>query len=170
MDAEMNRGATAPDTSSRSRRRTALIMLMGLVIFASGAVVGIGSTILFLHYKMTRMRRNPHAMHREFAERIRDRLDLTEEQTRRVETILREHHEQLMTLHREMHPRLESSFEQMRADVADVLTPQQASRWSRDFHAIFPMGPPRSNGMPPPPPPGGMPFPPPREAPPTPPE
>jgi len=151
--------------SVRPRRRIWLATALGAVILICGIVIGSGGTVLWIRHKMDQFRRGPDRMPVELAERVRSQLNLTDEQAKRVEEILRKRHEALMKLLRET---FKAELEGMRAEVATVLTPEQVKKWNDDYESIlripsFPPppggpphgGPPPHGGRPPPPPPDG---------------
>jgi len=151
------------------RRRIWLATALGAVILICGIVIGSGGTVLWIRHKMDQFRRGPDRMPVELAERVRFQLNLTDQQAKRVEEILRKRHEALMKLLRET---FKAELEGMRAEVATVLTPEQVKKWNDDYESILrippfppsPGEPPPHRGPPPhdgPPPHGGRPPPPP---------
>jgi Spy/CpxP family protein refolding chaperone len=71
-------------------------------------------------------------------DRMRKELDLTEEQARRVDSLLHAQGEELRALREEMRPRMEAFFERTRHALDSVLTPEQRDKLSR----MRPPGPP----------------------------
>jgi Spy/CpxP family protein refolding chaperone len=143
----------------RPKRRVWLATALGAVILICGMAIGSGGTILWIRHKMEQFRRGPNQMHVELADRVRVQLNLTDDQTKRIEEILKKRHEALMKLHRET---FKSELEGMRAEVATVLTPEQAKKWNDDYESIMrippfppPPGGPPPHGGPPPAPPDG---------------
>jgi len=162
----MNLDHPAPTVglSVRSRGRFWVGMVLGALILVCGMAIGSGGTVLWIGHRMKQLEHGPERMPIELAERVRTSLELSDEQAGRVAGILRRRHEALMKLHRDT---LKGELDALRAEVASVLTPEQAKRWNDDFDSImrpppFPPGPggPAPRGGPPPqegdrlPPPG----------------
>ncbi|NOZ20045.1 MAG: hypothetical protein GXP25_03045 [Planctomycetes bacterium] len=119
--------------SYSKRRRTVLMVLLGGVILLSGIVIGSGLTLLWLQNKLLYMLHHPEDAPNAIALRLQSKLDLTDEQTKQVEAILRERQKHSQALRREVQPRVEEQLAKARDEVAKVLTPEQAKRW----HAYF---------------------------------
>jgi hypothetical protein len=140
---------------SRNRRRFWLVFLLGAVILVCGVAIGSGGTILWIHHKFQRMNRDPEKMQAELAARIQSRLNLTDEQTARVEQILGKRHEAMMKVRSEVEPRFKAEMDGMRSDIAALLTAEQARQWNEEFDSIMMPGPPPHGDLPPHGPPPG---------------
>jgi len=134
----------------RRGRRTWLMILMCGVILVCGIAIGSGVTLWVLQHRGLRAFRHPEKTPEAIMERLRSKLDLTDEQARRVEEILREHQKSLHAIRREVHPRFMAEFDKLRNEVSEVLTPEQAKKWVVHFESRRP----RWLLAPPPGPPG----------------
>lgn len=93
-----------------------------------------------------------------FSREMSERLGLSEEQKMKIDGILAEGREQGEALRRELRPRFEAQIEGVRARIAEVLTPDQRTRFDamvREDRAraerffLRPPGGPRAGGPPP---------------------
>lgn len=63
--------------------------------------------------------------------RLHRMLDLSAEQTRRVDAILQRSHERAMELRNDLHPRVMEIMESAHEEIAGILDPQQRERFQR---------------------------------------
>ncbi|MEW6355595.1 MAG: hypothetical protein AB1696_04660 [Planctomycetota bacterium] len=134
-------------TSYSKRRRTVLMVLLGGVILLSGIVIGSGLTLLWLQHTLLYMVHHPEGAPKTISLHLQRKLNLTDEQTRRVEAILRERQKDTQALRREVQPRVEEQLAKARDEVAAVLTSEQAKKWNAYFDAM------QEKWLPPAPPP-----------------
>ncbi len=140
--------------------------LTGVVILLCGILIGSGLTSLVLWERMSRDMRHPRFTPERISEMIIDRYDLDDEQRVRIRAILDSNREQFLLIRDRFKPAVDSLIVDAREKVAEVLGPENADRWRRDFEEFrrqFP-GPPRDkerrhdedrrrDRRPPPPPP-----------------
>ena len=134
----------------RPRRRW-LTALVGVGIFLCGAAIGSGVTLLVLRDALMGFLRHPEKIPARITSRLRGKLDLTDEQTTRVESILEKRQVALQELRREVQPRIEAHLDAIRAEIEAVLTKEQAERWREQFDRL------RRTWLPPLPPPAETP-------------
>ena len=112
------------------RRRWLLAVLMGLVIFVSGGVCGVGIGMWFERKHFLEILRYPERGPERIVARMRSRLQLDDRQARQVQTLVEKRVEALQHLHRQVvDPLLAAQLERFEADVAEVLNPQQRVQW-----------------------------------------
>ncbi len=140
------------------RLRTALL---GLLILVCGVVIGSSVTAHILWTRMIERVRDPVHLPLRAARHMTSRLDLSPEQTQRVEEILARRQESLAALREEMAPRMRAELESLRTEIATELTPEQLERFDEivaEMRGRWLGGPPRGKhgrfGHGPPPPPG----------------
>ncbi len=119
--------------SARPRRRRWLSLMLAIVIFTSGFVAGGGITLVTLRNTLLYWVHHPEEFPPRAAARLRSKLDLTGEQTRRVEAILRRRQAVLQTIRREVQPRVIAELDLVEQEIAEVLTPEQRERWHARF-------------------------------------
>ncbi len=132
----MSKDATAPEPAAspaRRPRRRWLWALLGLLIFALGAVVGAAGTLLVVRVRVRHALQQPDELPQRITGRLRGTLALTDEQAEQVRAILERRYAELARIRRFAQPRVEAQLEWVRKEVADVLTPDQAARWREHF-------------------------------------
>jgi hypothetical protein len=115
-----------------SRRAWLRDLGLALVLFSCGAVAGgVGVTQYYAH-RLARFQQNGMDMRRAFG-RLQRSLDLTEEQSKDVQKILRDGVAELRGVRRSVRPRVEEIMERMRTDVASRLDERQKKIWEERF-------------------------------------
>jgi len=125
--------ATPDPPPPRRRRRVWLMVLLSVVILLSGMAIGSGLTMLWIQRLVLRRFRHPERLPAEVTARLRRKLNLTDEQAKRVEEILRKRQEHMREIFREIGPRIRAERDSIRAEVAEVLTPEQAEKWNQYY-------------------------------------
>ena len=93
-----------------------------LVAFASGILVGVaGSHLLRSHRPRHIPKRAAHFM----VERLDRRLDLSDEQEKKIEAIIARRHERMEQIWSSAHPRIEAEIEATNKEISSILTPDQ---------------------------------------------
>jgi hypothetical protein len=135
------------------RRRWWLRLVLTLVIFVSGALVGTGGTVLVIRNRVLSGIHHPEQMPQRMVNRLRWPLGLSEEQAVELEQVFERRQASLQQLRRRFQPELEAELDQIEVEVADVLDEEQQKRWQEYFGHI------RRTWMPPMPndPPAGTP-------------
>jgi hypothetical protein len=126
------------------RRRRWVSLLLGLVLFGSGFIVGAGLTFIVIRKAVIESVRHPVTDPARLAERLRRPLGLTPEQTRGVEGVFRQRQVALDKLRREVQPRVLTELEELESQVAELLTPPQREKWQKMFADL------KSTWLPPP--------------------
>jgi hypothetical protein len=118
--------ASAHPTRARSNRRQ---VLMALVIFVCGILIGIGLTSRYLwsHYA----ERPPviPGMSSRLANHMIEELELNETQADQVREIMVRWEAGAREVHREVHGRFEQLFTELRSEISEVLTEEQMITW-----------------------------------------
>jgi len=115
------------------RRRGWVTVLLCLLIFGGGAVVGAGATALIVGSRVRDAILHPEAAPHRIAERLRRRLDLSDEQAGRIEQKITALHEQILAARSDFFERIEPVLDQIETSVAEELPPAKA----RQFHERF---------------------------------
>ncbi len=111
-------------------RRWPLVALM-TAIFLSGAIVGGVGGRFVARDQMLFILRHPEQVPDRILPGIRSSLSLNNEQTRQVEGIVRRRHAAMEVVRSKCYPELLAEFQAMRTDIAEVLTPEQRTRWKK---------------------------------------
>jgi hypothetical protein len=118
----------------RPRRRWVWPVLLALVIFVSGVLVGGGLTFKIITSGFKRAFQDPEVSAERITNRMKKRLDLTEEQVVQVRRIILEQQKAFQSMRKQVRPQLEAQIEKTRRELATVLTPEQARKWEKRFN------------------------------------
>jgi len=117
----------------RPRRRWVGPVLLALVIFVSGVLVGGGLTFKIITSGFKRAFQDPEVSAERITNRMKKRLDLTDEQVVQVRRIILEQQKAFQSMRKQVRPQLEEQFGKTRRELAAVLTPAQARKWEKRF-------------------------------------
>ena len=131
------------------KRRFWRALLLGMVILLCGMLIGAGVTVIVLQKFVLYAIHHPEEVPNRVAERLRNKLSLSDEQAKKVKAILTERQKAFLVLRRMARPKVERELERLREEVAAVLDENQARKWRKRFDRL------RRQWMPPPPPPEG---------------
>jgi periplasmic protein CpxP/Spy len=93
-----------------------------VVAFVSGIVVGVAVSHFARHGRGPHFpRRATHFM----VQRLDHRLDLTDEQEKRVEAIIHRRHQRMESIWSSAHPRIEAEIKAANDEISAILTPEQ---------------------------------------------
>ena len=134
----MNETAPSPKAARqplpRPRRpRRWLTVLLGVVIFVCGAVIGSAATLLIVRDRVLHMLRHPDEAPARITARLRRKLRLSDEQAEQVEAILARRQAALQEIRCKVQPTVERHLDAARDEIAAVLTPEQAETWHAHF-------------------------------------
>lgn len=115
------------------RRRRWLTILLALVIFAAGVVSGGGLAVLFLVNRLQYAIHHPEVAPARIAATLDRRLGLDDEQEQQVEQIIARHQTEIAAIRRQFQPQIMQQLDQVRDEVAAVLTEPQREKWSQLF-------------------------------------
>ncbi len=125
-----------PPAPPRPERHRLRHVLLGTVILVCGFLIGVGVSGHLLWYRLLHGGPTPERLSRRITERLTDRLDLSEEQEAQVRRILAGHRRRLSEIIEDTHPRMDQEIERLQAEVAAVLTPEQAERWREQIRRM----------------------------------
>ena len=111
-------------------------ILLGLVILAAGIAIGASLMILYRPAPQDRYGREPEIFAEQMLGQLGRELNLTPQQRRQLEPILRQHHETLTDIRASVRPQIVSQLEQLNDDITAILTPEQADLWQRKVRRI----------------------------------
>ena len=118
------------------RKRAWLTVLLCLAIFVAGGVVGAGITVIHVYRTVLSALQHPERTPERIARRMQKRLDLTDEQTGRIEEILRRRQKPMLEARRELLERNAPELDALEDEVAAELTPGQALHWREHFRQM----------------------------------
>jgi septal ring factor EnvC (AmiA/AmiB activator) len=130
----------------RPRRRWIWTLLLALVIFVSGVLVGSGLTFKVITSGFKKYFQSPAVSAERITHRMKKQLDLTDEQAVQVHRIIFEQQKAFQSLRKQVRPQLDAQIEKTRQELAAVLTPEQARKWEKRFNRFLKFWLPPKNG------------------------
>lgn len=127
-----------PAAVPRKRRRWLANILLGLLIFACGAVTGGGVALRVAWDRVSTTLRHPEEAPAKATQRLTRMLRLDEKQSAEVRAILERRFEAIGALRREIGPRVDTELQSIRDEVSAVLHPDQVQRWTRIYDNLRP--------------------------------
>jgi len=124
---------TTTSPIARPRRRWVWTVLLALVIFVSGVLVGGGLTFKVITSGFKRSFQDPAVLAEHITLRMKRRLNLTDEQTFQVRRIILEQERAFQSLRKQIRPQLEAQIEKARRELTAVLTPEQTRKFEKRF-------------------------------------
>lgn len=145
MTEEVTQGPVSPVgpgiASKKKRWRT---FLLGVLILVCGIAIGTGGTVVLMKRIILQAIQHPEKVPQRITDRMRGKLDLTEDQAVKVKAILTERQKKIQALLRQIQPEVDKEFEKAKEDVAAILKPDQAKEWRDRFDRLrnwFPVPP-----------------------------
>jgi uncharacterized protein YneF (UPF0154 family) len=121
--------------SQPRRRQIILQIIVGVIIFISGIVVGSGGTVALLKNRVIWIHRHPRIEAAHIAKEIASQYGLKDEQTQRVEQIFNSRFQTRTTIRQEYEAKMETENQKLVAEMKEILSPEQFQRWNKDFEA-----------------------------------
>ncbi len=128
----------APVPVPPKRRRCWVNILLGLLIFACGAVTGGGVALRVAWNRVAMTMQHPEQAPGKATQRLTRMLRLDEKQAAEVRAILERRFEAIGALRREIGPRVDTELESIRDEISAVLRPDQVQRWTRIYDNLRP--------------------------------
>jgi hypothetical protein len=120
----------------KAHRRSLWTILLALIIFICGVLVGGGLSFKIVTAGYKRAFQEPDFLAGKITSRMERRLDLNSDQVKQVRVIILEQQKAFQSLHKEFRLRLDSQIEKTRKELAMVLTEEQAQKWEKTFARI----------------------------------
>jgi hypothetical protein len=118
------------------RRRRWLSMLLTLVVFVSGFVLGAGTATLVIRNQVLSAIHHPERSPAWIAAKLRRSFHLSAEQTQQVEEILQARQAALQAIRCEVQPRVVAELDLAEQEIAAVLDQQQRAQWHKAFQQL----------------------------------
>lgn len=106
-----------------------IVKLYALLVFLSGALVG-GVAVQFYNARTVRGY-NPADMRAKYAEEIRTRLNLNADQTKRLEAVLEDTHQQFRALREKYRPEVKHIQEYQAQKIREMLDENQRREYDK---------------------------------------
>ena len=117
----------------RPRKRHWRVVMLMLLIFIAGGVLGAAGTIIYTVHHLQEIGQHPERAPQRITQRMREKLDLTDAQAEAVQEILERRQHELMAIRREIHPRVKAIMDASRDEIAEVLTDDQQVKWKQMY-------------------------------------
>jgi hypothetical protein len=118
------------------RRRRWLSLLLTLVVFVSGLILGGGAVGISIRNQLLSAIHHPERQPAVIAARLRRSLRLSPEQTQQVEQILTARQAALDSIRREVQPRVVGELDLVEGQIAEVLDSRQREQWHHSFRQL----------------------------------
>lgn len=118
------------------RRQTWLVVVLWLIIFGSGVVVGAGSTIWVVRNRVLDGIQHPDRAPAGLARHLQRMLDLDDAQRAEVEQIFERRQKELQKVRRAFQPEVEAQLDQVEQEVSAVLNDVQRAEWQTRFREL----------------------------------
>jgi hypothetical protein len=130
----------------RPRRRWLWTILLALLLFISGIVVGGGLTFKVIASGFKRSFQDPAVSADRITQRMKKKLDLTEDQAVQVRRIIFERQKAFQSVRKQVEAQIGETRQQLKA----VLTPEQSAKLEKQFRRFMKIWlPPKSGDGPP---------------------
>lgn len=106
-------------------------LILAVIVFLGGGVAGGAGTLMFIHRHLGEFIRHPEEAPQKLMPILKRRLGLDEEQSTKIEAIIREHHRELLEIRYEVAPRVRTELDAIQTEVSGILTPSQRGLWDR---------------------------------------
>jgi len=115
------------------RREVWLSIILGSLILLCGIAIGSSVVILGFREEMTHYGIHPDRSPAIIAARMQRQLELTDEQTKKVQSLLQKRFKAVQATHKEAQKKIDAEHKQLRAEMKKVLTDEQFELWDAHF-------------------------------------
>jgi hypothetical protein len=137
MTEAVTQGPVSPvGLSLASKKKRWRSLLLGILILVCGMAIGTGGTVVVMKRIILHSIQHPEKVPQRITDRMRGKLDLTEDQAAKVKAILTESQKKIQDLLRQIQPEVDKEFEKAKEDVAAILKPDQAKKWRDRFDRL----------------------------------
>ncbi len=111
-------------------------ILLGIVILAAGMAIGASLTYMGMLRRGPAYSQEPEIFAEHMLRGLNRELNLTPQQRRQLEPILRRHGTHLVEIRAEARPRIVAQLEQLDSDIASVLDDDQHDLWQQKIRRL----------------------------------
>lgn len=122
-----------PTTSLPKPRRRWVKVLLTLIIFLAGMFAGGALVAGIAINRIQHFVHHPEEAPSRLTTLLRRRLDLSPDQTQKVEEILRARQKSLQGIRREVEPKVSAELQQAKKEISEVLNDAQRTQWEKSF-------------------------------------
>ncbi|MCK4958080.1 MAG: hypothetical protein KAT00_01740 [Planctomycetes bacterium] len=117
------------------RQQVRQLIVLGVVILASGIVIGFGATTLCFKDRIVKPKRYGNMEHLQLAKKMRADYDLSEEQSGQLRELFKKQFAGIRSIQEESQQKMATQRQELTADIKEVLTKEQFDRWLKEFKA-----------------------------------
>lgn len=108
-------------------------VLLGLGLLLSGVIIGAGLMGSILWKRLEEPSRDLRRVPAHLPARMREELNLSEDQVRQIRQIMERHWEEMEALRSELEPRFRAHLDRVDSAIKAVLTEEQRREWEERF-------------------------------------
>lgn len=118
-------------TSTHRPRHQRRQVLLALVVFICGILIGIGLTSRYLWSHYAERQPSFPGLSSRITNHMIEELELDETQAQEIRAIMKRWEGEIQQIHHDTHDRFETIFAQIHTEFAEVLSEEQMARWDR---------------------------------------
>ena len=131
-----NTGTAASNIAVPKKRRRWLKVMLGIIILLCGFVLGSGSTICVIKWRILHTMHEPELVANKITWRLSWWLNLSEDQKAKVRQIVIERHRALKKIFVNTWPKVERELDLVEQEITKALNPKQAAKWQKKFRKM----------------------------------
>jgi hypothetical protein len=132
----MNDAVESPAQVLRMPRRRWRSVLAHLIVLLCGVIIGGVGCVFVVKLRVQYIMQNPDQIPGLAANRLGNKLDLSDEQRGQVEGILIGHIDEIHAVRRKVFPEVTLVFDSIHRDIRAVLNPEQQGQWDTHFERL----------------------------------
>jgi len=134
---KQNQAETGGSKTVRPRpRRLWIRLVLYVVIFLSGGVVGVGGALFVIRARVLHAVHHPDEMPKLIAKRLQGVLALDDEQTQKIGVVLQERQSALQEIRSRYQPEVEAELEKVDEQISEILDKDQRAEWRERFQVL----------------------------------
>lgn len=130
---------TAEKISTKTAVRSGVRLrsvLLGLLILVTGIAIGAGSTALIIHRMVVSAIKHPERIPDTITERIKNKLDLTEDQASEINSIIKKRQKAIQAIRRHFQPQIEKELDETKEEIVSRIPPDKAKQFRDRFEYL----------------------------------
>lgn len=127
-----------PSVKPPQARRTLRTVVFFAIVFVTGSLTGAGLSALYLQPPPTPTASSFHSrgFSEGFVNHMREEYELSEEQTEKLKTIVRENNELVDQINKEFRPKFGQAIEQMNLKIAAMMSVEQQAKFKKKLEEM----------------------------------
>ncbi len=109
---------------------------LGLLILLTGIIIGTASTMIIYENRTRKRMQTPVFPRRGMLKRMERTLNLTPQQVKQIEPILKEHMKSLHEIKMKARPEIEKELTAMKNEIETVLNEEQKKKWRQGIRRL----------------------------------